>query len=170
MPNQNPLSPPKLAVSFFLGGAGGVFGVVFSIQTFLYPVREQTGFSGLDIGVEIFNLSVLFTFPAALVAIYGALLSLRWLRAGGAVLIIASLVGMLGSIVPVALAYFNPFTCCPVPRVAHPDFILSLGIFGIWWWAIMILTAGVTAMVRCHEFQKRITNSQARVNPVQVPP
>lgn len=170
MQNQNPLSPPKSAISFFLGGVGGVFGIAAAVQIILYPVRgQQIGFSGLDIGAEIFNVSVYFTLPAALLAIFGALLTLRRLKIGGAVLIFASLIGILGSIVPVVFAYSNPFTCCPIAGVAHPEYILSLGMFLIWWWDLMILTAGVTALVRSREFQKRLANSQARVNPVQVP-
>src|SRR2546428_2626700 len=167
---SNPLLPPKSAVAFFLGGAGGVFGIASSVSIILNPVRgDQIGFSGLDTGAEIFSLSVYFTLPAALVTIFGALLTLRWLKAGGAVLIIASFIGMLGSIVPVSLAYSNPFTCCPTPYVAHADSIFFLSEITIWPWVLMILTAGVLALARVHEFQKRITNSQARVNPVQVP-
>src|SRR2546426_1013609 len=137
MPNQNPLDPPRSAVAFFLGGAGGVFGIASSLSMILNPVRgNQIGFSGLDIGAEIFNLSVYFTLPGALVAIFGALLTLRWLKAGGAVLIIASMIGMLGSIVPVALAYSTPFTCCPIAGVGHPEYILFLGELGVWWWVM----------------------------------
>lgn len=170
MPNQNPLSPPKSAVVFFLGGAGGVFGIAFSVQTILHPVLgNQVGFSGLDTGAEIFNLSVYFTLPAALAAMCGALLTLRWLKAGGAVLVITSLIGMLGSIVPVSLAYSNPFTCCPTPYVAFPDFIFFMSEIVIWPWVLMILAAGVLAFVRSREFQKRLANSQAQVNPVQAP-
>jgi hypothetical protein len=168
MSSQNPLSPPKSAVAFFLGGAGGVFGVAFSISIILNPIRgNQIGFSGLDIGAEIFNLSVYFTLPAALVAIFGAPLTLRRLKAGGVLLIAASLVGLLGSIVPVALAYSNPFTCYPTARVGHPEYILFLGELGIWWWVLMILTAGILALVRDREFRKRVANSQAQVNPVR---
>src|SRR3989442_12616880 len=125
---SNPLLPPKSAVAFFLGGAGGVFGIASSVSIILNPVRgDQIGFSGLDIGAEIFNLSIYFTLPAALVAIFGALLTLRWLKAGGAILVIASLVGMLGSIVPVALADSTPFTCFPQKGVGHPEYIFFLG-------------------------------------------
>src|SRR5881397_395711 len=140
---SNPLLPPKSAVAFFLGGAGGVFGIASSVSIILNPVRgDQIGFSGLDIGAEIFNLSVYFTLPAALVAIFGALLTLIWLKAGGVILVMASMIGMLGSIAPVALAYSTPFTCCPARGVGHPEYIFFLGELTVWWWVPMILSAG----------------------------
>ena len=161
MSNQNPLLPPKSAVAFFLGGAGGVFGIASSVDIVLHPFGPIPGSSGLDFGIEVLNLSVYFTFPAALIAIFGAMLTLNSLKDGGIILLIASVIGMLGSIVPVSLASSVG---------AQWGFFLFLTYITVWWWDLMILTAGVLALVRVHEFQKRITNSQARVNPVKVPP
>ncbi len=142
MPEQH--RHPRSPVCCFLGGAGGVFGTALSVGFILHPVTEQIGTSGLEIGVEIFNLSVLFTLPAALLAVAGAVLTLYRLKTGGVVLIAAALMGALGSIVPVLLAYSN----------GRPDNVVFFTEVGIWWWDLMILAAGVLALVRFHQFLK----------------
>jgi hypothetical protein len=136
-----------------LGGAAGAFGIYGSVWMILYPIKEQNGASGLDTGIAVLNLSVYFTFPAGIVAIFGALLALKWLREGGEALIVAGSIGSLGSIVPVSLAYSTPSTCCPIRGVAHPDFLLFLTEIAIWPWVLMILAAGALALVRYTQFQ-----------------
>jgi len=146
MSNHGHVRIRKSAVTLFLGGLAGLIGLYGSVETILHPVREQVGSSGLDTGVEILNLSVLFALPAAIIAILGATLSLRRLRIGGLTLVIAGLIGALGAIVPVALAYTN--------GTPHPDFVLFLTEIGIWWWDLMILVAGLIAIRRVHPIRK----------------
>ena len=92
----------------------------------LHPFGPIPGSSGLDFGIEVLNLSVYFTFPAALIAIFGAMLTLNSLKDGGIILLIASVIGMLGSIVPVSLASSVGAQCGFFPP-PDPDYHLVVG-------------------------------------------